>query len=477
MKFNFSYDSKMAESIKLLIIVLLFISMLWMFVSFTEIKLGSFGILASTRNDSFPADKMWVFSENSVRTQQDRNSSPYVFPSSITFRSGSLTYSVEKQKSMLVSVYNDVVMYISEFLGSQYNGIPTDYDEYLEVLKNNNYTLLRYNSELSAYVLKLYCDSEADGYYNGDFCNISKILMTEDDNGRLIAYSMDSAGAIMKFIPVSQAQATAYPVNSAVISAYTGSKVIVPSILSFESDFFANQTDNVSPDIPLQSNMQFYEAGISNPLSFISSLTQSDSMIKNDRILSILKSFKMNTGLVRHYVDKDIIYFVESNAALALSADGYMTYNAEEGGIPLYKVLDKQSDSFSVSDKLNAALTLVGGFSGDIIGGNGELMLSKVNYNKENDIMRFEFTYSFDSIPFYGLDRITLEIGSDSVIRAHIPTYSIYRNSVRKITLISPEIAFRATPVSNGKTVIDYKPGYVISKNGKTANASWIAVT
>ena len=221
--------------------------------------------------------------------------------------------------------------------------------------------------------------------------------------------------------------------------------------------------------------MQFYEAGISTPLSFINGEVYSDTPIKNDIILSLLKNFKINTGLVRHYTDSNIIYFVESNAVLEMSADGYINYNSENGGLPLSKILGKEQLSFSIADKLAAAAVFIGNFGNDIIGGNGEIIMTSINYDSQNDILKFEFSYCFDSVVFYGLDKIELEIGKNSLLKAHIPTYSIYRNSVRKSTLIPPEVAYNATDISEDLTVTDYKPAYILNKNGITANVGWIA--
>lgn len=476
MNFKLFSNYKVNENAKLVIIVLLFISMILMFVNYTEIKLGSLGILGVAQSNEFPSDKMWIFSGSSNRSSYDESSSPYVFPTSITFRYNMTTYSVDKQKSTLINVYNDIVQYVCEFLGPQYNAVPISYNEYIKVLKNNNFALLSYDSPLSAYMLRLYCDRDANSFYSGIPCNISKLLLTEDINGRLIAYTSGSDGEVMKFTPHSDAQAAAYPINSAVISAYNNSKMLSPSIMSFESEFFSSPQISIAPDIAFQNNLQFYEAGISNPLTFIGGLTSGDSLIKNDKILSILKSFKMNTGLVKHYTEQNVIFFVESSASLALSADGYMTYNDEGGGIPLSKILEKTAENFSVSDKLSAATALIGEFGNDTIGGNGEVMLSAIRYDNEKGIIKFEFSYCFDSVPFHGLDKIELEISENSVIRAHIPTYSIYRNSVRKSDIIPPEVAFSATPIQD-KRVKDYKTGYIVEKNGITANVGWIAVT
>ena len=476
MKFKILMGSKAIENLKLALTIALFASMLALFVFFAEIKLGSLGIPDISASNGVPSDKMWIFSGGSYRTSANESDSPYIFPCSITFRSSSATSSVSRQKSIIINVYKDLVQYVSEVLSQRYVCEKAEYDEYAQLLKSGNYTIINYDSDISAYILRLYCERGADGFYSGGAFSIKKLLLTGNENERLIAYAVNSKNEVVRFSPLNDAYATAYPINSAVISAYNNSKILVPSVLAFETDFFASR-QNVAADIAFGSDMQFYEAGISNPLEFINQLTAEDSLIKNDRILSILKSFKINTGLVRHYTDANVIYFVESSASLAMSGDGYITYNGENGGIPLSKILERDGTDFSVADKLTAAITLIGGFSNNIVGGGGEIKLSSVSYDATSDTTKFEFTYSYDSIPVYGLDKITLEIGKSSVVRAHIPTYSFYRNSVRRVSLISPEVAFSATDIPDDKYVNDYKIGYVVSAGGSTATVGWIAVT
>ncbi len=475
MKIKLFSTEKSIEKTKLALIVLLFVSMLSLFVYYTGIKLGSANIIAISAREEFPSEKMWIFSGSAGRTFIDQPSSPYVFPSSVTFRASGTTYSVSKQKAVILNVYNDLLQYVSEVLGPQYTAQKASYNDYTEFLKSSDYTILSYDSELSAYILRLCCDKDAVGFYNGVPCKIKKLVLTENENERLIAYALNSAGEVIRFLPLSDANATAYPINSAVISAYNNNRVLVQSYLSFESDFFSQPQARIAPDIVFHPDMQFYEAGISNPMSFINSEVYSDTPIKNDVILSLLKNFKINTGLVRHYTDSNIIYFVESNAVLKISGDGYITYNSENGGLPLSKILGKEQLSFSIADKLAAAAVFIGNFGNDIIGGNGEIIMTSINYDSQNDILKFEFSYCFDSVVFYGLDKIELEIGKNSLLKAHIPTYSIYRNSVRKSTLIPPEVAYNATDISDESTVTDYKPVYILDKNGITANVGWIA--
>lgn len=475
MKFKLPKNSKTVESAKLVLTIVLFVSMLALFVRYAQIKLGSLGIPEINSVAAFPTDKMWVFTENSYRASTNESDSPYIFPTSITFRHDSVTRSVTRQKSVIISVYNDLVQYVSEVLSQRYTAEKIEYAEYTELLENGDYVILSYETDISAYILRLYCDRAADGFYVGAAFDLKKLILTADENERLIAYAVNSDNDVVCFVPSDKAGATAYPINSAVISAYTNSKILIPSVMAFESDYFSER-ENVASDIAFIPNMQFYEAGIANPLDFINQLTAEDSLIKNDRILSILKSFKINTGLVRHYIDGNVIHFVESSASLAVSGDGYIDYNGEDGGIPLSKILDRDSGEFTVADKLTAATTLVGGFGNDIIGG-GEIMLTCVSYDAESDIMKFEFTYCFDSIPFCNLEKLTLEIGKTSVVRAHIPTYSFYRNSVRKISLLPPEVSLSATDIAEGEFVNDCKIGYVVSSGGSTATVGWIAVT
>lgn len=476
MKFKLPKNSKAVEIAKLVLTILLFVSMAALFVRYAQIKLGSLGIPEINSVAAFPTDKMWVFTENSYRASANESDSPYIFPTSITFRADSVTRSVTRQKSVIISVYNDLVQYVSEVLSQRYTAEKIEYAEYTELLESGDYVILSYDADISAYILRLYCDRAADGFYIGAAFDLKKLLLTADENERLIAYAVNSENEAVSFVPLDNAGATAYPINSAVISAYTNSKILIPSVMAFESDYFSER-ENVASDIAFIPNMQFYEAGIANPLDFINQLTTEDSLIKNDRILSILKSFKINTGLVRHYIDGNVIHFVESSASLAMSGDGYIDYNSEDGGIPLSKILDRGSGEFTIADKLTAATTLVGGFGNDIIGGGGEVMLTRVSYDAQSDIMKFEFTYCFDSIPFCNLEKLTLEIGKTAVVRAHIPTYSFYRNSVRKISLISPEVSLSATEIVEGEFVNDCKIGYVVSSGGSTATVGWIAVT
>ncbi|MBQ9922061.1 MAG: hypothetical protein IJO52_07730, partial [Clostridia bacterium] len=304
-------NKKAVETIKTVAIILLFAAMLGLFVYYTELQLGDLGVSGISRADKFPTDKMWVFSGNVNHALLSESASQFVCPASITFVNDASTFSVSPQKSALVTVYNDMVQYISEVLSPLYTAEDVSYDDYCNVVKSKNYTVISYNNDISAYILRLYCDKNAKGFYSGNSALIKRIMLTEDDHGRLVAYGISTDCKVMYFHPVSEAQAAAYPVNSAVISAYNSSNILVPSLLSFQSEFFSLPTTQASPDITFIPELQFYEAGISNPMSFIEKLTAQDSLIKNDRILSILKSFKINTGIVRHYADGNSLYFVE----------------------------------------------------------------------------------------------------------------------------------------------------------------------
>ena len=268
-----------------------------------------------------------------------------------------------------------------------------------------------------------------------------------------------------------------YTVTDGAVMSYNSNKVLVPSQMSFESEYFSDLQHEIAPDIVLTHNMQFYETGIINSLNFIGNLSQEEDIFKNDKIISILKSFEINTSLVRQYTEDNVINFIENNAVLKLSKDGYITYSGENGGIPLSRILNSYSDTFSFTDKLNAATTLMNNFSKDIICGSGNLMLSAINYQKDTDILNFEFTYTFDSVPFPELDKIRLSIGKNSIFSARIPTYSLYRYSTRKSQTISPEISHSITNISDNTFISDYKPAYILSSKGNTATVSWIAVS
>ncbi|MBQ9921152.1 MAG: hypothetical protein IJO52_03130 [Clostridia bacterium] len=473
-------QSKTAESVKLALIVILFCSMLFLFYRYTEEKMRSVGGFAIGGEQVFPADKQWIFTGDTYRASLAEAESPYIFPSSIAFRSNNITFSVSGQKNQLVTVYNDLTGYVSEILSPSYSAEKVPYNDYISAIKQSEYILISYAYDFSAYILRIYCDRTAtDGFYNGDICKIKKILLVEGENDKLCAYTVDSDNNAMYFSPTEKhiSSASDYSVAKAIPIAYTESKMLVASSMSFESEFFSKPECGMASDIVFTPDMQFYETGIINPVEFVGSFSKEEEILKNDKILSVLKSFHVNTGLVRYYTDNNVIYFVDRNAELEISSKGKIVYNGENGGLALSKILNNSAVEFSFADKLTAAVALMNSISRDIICGSGGLMLSYISYNDTEDVLTFEFTYTFDTIPFSSIDKISVEIGKDSVIHASIPTYNFYRYSTRKIPLISPEISYVITNVPQNVFIGDYRPEYVLSEKGNTASVAWVAVT
>lgn len=473
-------QSKTAETVKLALIIILFFSMLFLFYRYTEEKMRSVGGFAIGGEQVFPIEKQWIFTGDTYRASLAEAEAPYIFPSSIAFRSNGLTFSVSGQKNTIVTVYNDLTEYISKILGSSYIAKNVPYSEYISAVKGAECMLISYSNDFSAYILRIYCDRTAtDGFYDGEPCMIKKILFVEGENKKLCAYAVDSKNNTIYFSPSEKniSSATDYSVAKSIPIAYTESKMLVDSSMSFESEFFSSPECGIASDIVFTPNLQFYETGIINSVEFVSAFTKEEDILKNDKIVSILKSFQINTGLVRHYTDNNVIYFVDRNAELEISAQGKIVYNGENGGLPLSKILNTSAVEYSFADKLTAAVALMNSISRDIICGSGGLMLSSATYNNANDVLTFEFTYTFDTIPFGTIDKIYMEIGKNSVLHASIPTYNLYRYSTRKIPLMSPEISYVITNVPQNVFIGDYRPEYVLSEKGNTASVAWVAIT
>ncbi|MBE6701659.1 MAG: hypothetical protein E7582_07230 [Ruminococcaceae bacterium] len=482
---------KIIELIKTLIIVVLSLSMLYLWISYIDLQFDQ------SQRDTHEATidrNFWIFTDETRSLSDVVADEEYFLPSSVSLVLSGKGYTSAYNEELTSTLYSSYSPLITEIFSSAYICKKENLNVWEKALLSEDAILIEYCAPLPYSTIALF-SGRKDNYCLGQMCFVKALLLFSDDSNNLTALSLDSDSNVFSYKWENEdTHGMIYDFNSNNLAAYTVNKGFI--------DFDFNQNSSktrTSKKLPSEYKMltsvpKLDTIKVENPLTdLLNNVFASEddtylTLLKEEKIAELIDIFEINPNVMGYYSDSESgIFMVGHDISLIVSPQGTVEYSATDAStlpITVSELLGTARTDFTSDEILAAATAFINEFPDGFITNGAKLILKGTRYSPEKDEMMFDFGYYYQLCEIVGQNLncgVSLTFNSKGLVKAVITPISAEKTSDNNSSSIehlgvsiTPSVAIK---LIDEEKVDDLAPVYFVSDYKTSVLPAWAAKT